>query len=146
MRRITDISLYRRSNYDRSGLLWCHGGGILHPKNHAYGSRFVVFCWVGHGRFCPYRSGLLHWSARVKQSWRILALKRLCDCPSEVILGDMANQPADQHVLWSAPQQKIEQTNETPVIWDAIVLIMTSLQWHIKVQTVCAGCSVVISC
>ena len=29
--------------------------------------------------------------------------------------------------LWSAPEPTIEQTMETPVIWDAIVLIMTSL-------------------
>ena len=32
---------------------------------------------------------------------------------------------------WSAPEQTAEQTIETPVIWDAIVLIMTSLQWLI---------------
>ena len=32
--------------------------------------------------------------------------------------------------LWSAPKQTVEQTLETPVIWDAIALIMTSLQWH----------------
>ena len=30
-------------------------------------------------------------------------------------------------LLWSAPEQKVEQTIETPVIWDAIVQIMTSL-------------------
>ena len=29
--------------------------------------------------------------------------------------------------LWSAPVQKVVHTIETPVIWDAIVLIMTSL-------------------
>ena len=29
--------------------------------------------------------------------------------------------------LWSAPEQTVEQTIETPLIWDAIVLIMTSL-------------------
>ena len=29
--------------------------------------------------------------------------------------------------LWSAPEQMAEQTIETPLIWDAIVLIMTSL-------------------
>ena len=29
--------------------------------------------------------------------------------------------------LWSAPEQKAEQTIGTPVIWDAIALIMTSL-------------------
>ena len=32
---------------------------------------------------------------------------------------------------WSAPGQMVEQTIETPVIWDAIALIMTSLQWVI---------------
>ena len=33
--------------------------------------------------------------------------------------------------LWSAPEQTFEQTIETPVIWDAIALIMTSLLWTI---------------
>ena len=27
--------------------------------------------------------------------------------------------------LWSAPEQTVEQTMETPVIWDTIALIMT---------------------
>ena len=31
--------------------------------------------------------------------------------------------------LWSAPVQTVLQTIETPVIWDAIALIMTSLWW-----------------
>ena len=31
--------------------------------------------------------------------------------------------------LWSTPEQTAEQTTKTPVIWDAIALIMTSLQW-----------------
>ena len=31
--------------------------------------------------------------------------------------------------LWSVPEQTAEQTIETPMIWDAIVLIMTSLLW-----------------
>ena len=30
--------------------------------------------------------------------------------------------------LWSAPEQTVEQTIVTPMIWDAIALIMTSLQ------------------
>ena len=29
--------------------------------------------------------------------------------------------------LWSQPEQAVEQTIETPVIWDTIALIMTSL-------------------
>ena len=28
---------------------------------------------------------------------------------------------------WSAPEQGVEQTIDTPVVWDAIALIMTSL-------------------
>ena len=36
--------------------------------------------------------------------------------------------------LWSAPQQTVEQRIETPVIWDTIVLIMTSLQWSWKLS------------
>ena len=35
------------------------------------------------------------------------------------------------YIPWSAPGQTVEQTIETPVIWDAIALIMTSLQWVI---------------
>ena len=31
------------------------------------------------------------------------------------------------YFLWCAPQPTVEQTMETPVIWDAIALIMTSL-------------------
>ena len=31
------------------------------------------------------------------------------------------------YILWSAPEQTAEQTIETPVIWDAIALIVTSL-------------------
>ena len=30
--------------------------------------------------------------------------------------------------LWSSPEQTVEQTTETPVIWDAIALIMASMQ------------------
>ena len=31
------------------------------------------------------------------------------------------------YFLWSAPEKTVKQTIETPVIWDAIALIMTSL-------------------
>ena len=33
------------------------------------------------------------------------------------------------YFLWSTPEQTVKQTIETPVIWDAIAPIMTSLQW-----------------
>ena len=54
-----------------------------------------------------------------------------------VILGPLWGESTGYHTktsdaelwcfLWSAPQQTVEQTIETPVIWDAIALIMTSL-------------------
>ena len=36
--------------------------------------------------------------------------------------------------LWSVPEQTIEQTMETPVIWDTIALIMMSLLWWGKFE------------
>ena len=35
---------------------------------------------------------------------------------------------------WSAPEQTVEQTMETPLIWDAIALIVTSLQCDSAMQ------------
>ena len=39
-------------------------------------------------------------------------------------------------LLWSAPELTAEQTMETPVIWDAFVLIMTSLRWYWSCETI----------
>ena len=43
---------------------------------------------------------------------------------------------ASDKELWcfplSAPEQTVKQTIETPVIWDAIALIMMSLQRHLS--------------
>ena len=36
--------------------------------------------------------------------------------------------------LWSAPEPTVEQTMETPVIWDATALIMTSLEWPCQLR------------
>ena len=35
--------------------------------------------------------------------------------------------------LWSSPEQTAEQTIKTPVIWEAIALIMTSLSWFRRI-------------
>ena len=40
---------------------------------------------------------------------------------------DKASDSELWYLLWSAPEQTVEQTIETPVIWDAIALTMTSL-------------------
>ena len=42
----------------------------------------------------------------------------------------MARNMELRRFLWSAPEQMVEQTIETLVIWDTISFIMTSLQWH----------------
>ena len=34
--------------------------------------------------------------------------------------------------FWCAPEQTLEQTVEMAVIWDAVMLIMTSLQWFLR--------------
>ena len=63
------------------------------------------------------------------------ALLALCEGDSPVI-GEFphrwipltkANDAKLWCFLWSAPEQTVEQTTQTPVIWDAIALIMTSL-------------------
>ena len=41
--------------------------------------------------------------------------------------------------LWSAPEQTVEQTIEVPVIWDAIALIMMSMQWLKKSDNFVGG-------
>ena len=53
----------------------------------------------------------------------IFALLALCE-------GNPPTKASDAEFLcflWTAPEQTVEQTIDTPVIWDAIVLIMTSL-------------------
>ena len=40
------------------------------------------------------------------------------------------------HFLWSVSEQTVEQTIGTLVIWDAVALIMMSLQWKLKLQQI----------
>ena len=42
-------------------------------------------------------------------------------------------------VFLSAPEQTVEQTIDTPVIWDTIVLIMTSPLWELRDFLCCVG-------
>ena len=43
--------------------------------------------------------------------------------------------------LWTAPGQTVVQTLDTPAIWDAIELIMTSLQWMVCISAGSSYCS-----
>ena len=38
------------------------------------------------------------------------------------------------HFRRSAPEQMVEQTIDTPLIWDAVALIMTSLWWLLRIK------------
>ena len=83
-------------------------------------SLFVTECQINH-------NGLRHW-ASFYRSWRKSIIKRLshhCHIFTGLrsVVSDLYNR--------SAPAQMVEQTMETPGIWDAIVLIMTSLQFLI---------------
>ena len=73
-------------------------------------------------------------------SWQLLwlrhqvetfsALLAICEENSPVTAWIPLTKASDAELwcfLWSAPEQTVEQTIETPVICDAIVLIMTSL-------------------
>ena len=57
------------------------------------------------------------------------ALLALCEGNSTVTGEFPSQRPVTRRfdVSMIAPEQTIEQTMETPVIWDAIALIMTSL-------------------
>ena len=43
--------------------------------------------------------------------------------------------------LWSAPEPTVEQIRETPAIWDAIALIMTSLWWTYIISILLCSCA-----
>ena len=55
------------------------------------------------------------------------ALLALCEENSPAIPLTKAIEAELRCFLWSAPEQTIEQTLDMPVIWDAIVLVMTSV-------------------
>ena len=78
---------------------------------------------------------MIMWAWRRHQMKQITALLALCEGKPPVTGGFSSHRPGcDAELwcfLWSAPEQTLEQTIETPVIWDALVLIMTSQQWDI---------------
>ena len=41
--------------------------------------------------------------------------------------------------IWCSPQQTVEQTIETPMIWGAMALIVTSLWWRCNILLRCNG-------
>ena len=81
---------------------------ILFYNTHGYHD--YVIKWKHFSRICPLVWGI-HWSpvnSPHKGQWR----GALC-------------------FLWSAPEQTAERTIDTPVVWDAIALIMAPVQWTI---------------
>ena len=71
-----------------------------------------------HGDVIKLKHFPRHWSfVRVSTSYRWIPLTKASDAERWCL-------------LWFAPVQTVEQTIETPVIWDAIALIMTSLKCY----------------
>ena len=66
-----------------------------------------------------------------QKDYTFLALLALCEGNPSVTGGFPSQRPVTRSfdVFLSAPEQTVKQTVETPVIWDATRLIMTSLQW-----------------
>ena len=77
--------------------------------------RYDVIKWKHFSRYRPFEKGIhrLPVDSPNRGHWRV-ALK----------------------LLWSTPKQTGKQTIETPGIWDAIALIMTSLQWMHNLRVV----------
>ena len=72
-----------------------------------------VIKWKYFPRYWPFVRGI-HWS--------------LVNSPQK------ASDAEHRSFLWSAPEQTVEKTIKTPVIWDAIAFIMTSLScslWYL---------------
>ena len=79
---------------------------IRYHCTNRYGMHDDVIKWKHFPRYWPFVRGIHRW----------ILLTKVSD--AELL-----------YFLWSAPEQTVEQTIETRVIWDAIVLIMTSLEW-----------------
>ena len=128
--------------YQNPWLLWLN----KHPK--PFDLQLVVFIlrgridwnlshsiWVrwGQGKYLPgkYTKGCCMIKSSNRNIWRIIG--HLC----MEFTGDWwipLTKASDKElwcILWSVPEQTVGQTIERPVIWDAIMLIMTSLQWAV---------------
>ena len=91
-----------RSTQDQCLFAWC---GIHHYLIQ-WVIHYDVIKWKHFPRYCPFvRESTGHWGF-----------------PSQ---GPLTR--SFHFFLWSATEQTVEQTIETPVIWDAIALIMTSV-------------------
>ena len=66
----------------------------------------------------------------MSSNWNISALLALCEGNPPVTGAFPSQKPVTRSFdifFYDAPERTLEQTIETPVIWDAIVLIMRSL-------------------
>ena len=72
------------------------------------------------------------WQPRLTEWWHhqmetFSALLALCE-------GNPLTKTSDAELrsfLWSPPEQRVELSIETPMIWDAIALIMTVMEWKV---------------
>ena len=75
------------------------GSVLFRPKNYSGVGHDDVIKWIYFPRYWPFARGIHRWIPRTKASHVAL----WC-------------------FLWSAPEQTVEQTIETPLLWDVIAL------------------------
>ena len=111
---ILDIKLYLRCTYPLP-----LPRGISVPR---FCLRILVWtCCHGTPLYQVYHDDVIKW----KHSPRF--------CP--VTCGFPSQRPMTRSFdgfFWCAPEQTLEQTVEMAVIWDVVMLIMTSLQWFLR--------------
>ena len=125
------LARFMRSTWGPSGADRTQVGPMLAPWTLLAGS--VWLCSGVDSCDSPIHGVLSWW--RYHQIENFSALLAICEVNPPVTggfpSGISLTKPSDAELwcfLWYGPEQMAEQTIETPVIWDAIALIMTSLQ------------------
>ena len=88
---------------------------IIYSIKHAHGFHDDVMKWKHFSRYWPYVRAIHRWPV---------------DPPPPPPPPQKKKKSSDAELwyfLWSAPEETVEQSLETPVNWDAIALIMTTL-------------------
>ena len=100
--------------------------GVL-KLSHTFEARIQMFMLHTHYSGVPNNRGVIWWRHQMETFSALLAL---CAGNSPATGEFPSQRPVTRGIdvfLWSAPEQTIEQTMDSPVIWDAIAPIVTSL-------------------
>ena len=123
VKNVSDFLLKYSQQTPHSSPSWVsYGVSVVSSKsNLCFSITVTILCYNGLRCECYYHDDVIKW----KHSPRYWPFVR------EIHWSPMNSPHKGQWYLWcflwSSPEQTVEQTIETPVIWDTITLIMTSL-------------------